>query len=207
MTQDTTATPSRPLERTELEEGAQVLAAAFAREAFWNYVLTDATRRVERLLPTYRLMLRYGFERGRVTTLGAVDAVAIWLPHQHADPSFMSEVRLGGLAVLLAQGPAAIARLLRVSDYMARLRERLTGGEHEYLWALGVRPGLQGQGLGSRLLRAGLEALDRERRTTYLETHDAPNVPFYERHGFALLDEEVVPRTPLKQWSMLRRPP
>ena len=76
---------------------------------------------------------------------------------------------------------------------------------HFYLSVLGVEPGRQGQGVGSRLIGPGLEMCDREGVPAYLETAKARNVTFYERHGFRVTDERRLPRGP-KVWLMWREP-
>jgi ribosomal protein S18 acetylase RimI-like enzyme len=50
-----------------------------------------------------------------------------------------------------------------------------------YLRLLGVEPSDQGRGFGAALLQHGL----------YLETFAERNVPFYLRHGFELVVDEV----------------
>jgi ribosomal protein S18 acetylase RimI-like enzyme len=76
---------------------------------------------------------------------------------------------------------------------------------HWYLVALGVDPHLQGQGLGSALLRRGLERCDRDGLPAYLESGNPRNRSVYERHGFEILGEILVADAP-PVWPMLRRP-
>ncbi|HEX6782015.1 MAG TPA: GNAT family N-acetyltransferase [Solirubrobacterales bacterium] len=74
---------------------------------------------------------------------------------------------------------------------------------HLYLAALGVRPEGQGQGLGSALLRPGIEQADRLGLPAYLESSNIRNVPLYERHGFEVTEEVTLPRGP-GVWLMWR---
>ena len=199
-----------PLEPSRSAEAVQVLIDSFAREAFWNYVLQGAIEPDRRVLPVYRMMVRYCLEYGHGSALEAPDqaglaAVALWLPGDRADPSFWNELRLGGLSILAALGPGTVVRLMTVSGAMARIHEQLIPVPHAYLWALGVVPSHQGQGLGGRLLQAGLRRLDDEQTAAYLETHEPRNVPLYERSGFAVSDVRRV-HGGLKQWSMIRAP-
>lgn len=57
---------------------------------------------------------------------------------------------------------------------------------HYYLGVIGVDPGLQGKGVGTRLLEAFCEmsAGDGLSGGVYLETAQPTNVAFYERAGF-----------------------
>lgn len=38
----------------------------------------------------------------------------------------------------------------------------------------------------------------------YLETSNERNVPFYRKHGFAVVKEVVVPGSELRVWGMVR---
>ena len=75
---------------------------------------------------------------------------------------------------------------------MARLGESVDAHSGErnvhYLQVLGVATDRQGQGVGSALLRHGLERVDRIGGEAYLETNSSSNVTLYERHGFVIDD-------------------
>jgi len=69
---------------------------------------------------------------------------------------------------------------------------------HWYLADLGAA--VRGKGAGGALLRAGLE---RAEGPVYLESSNVVNLPIYERFGFAVTGEIVVPGGPTL-WGMLR---
>lgn len=76
---------------------------------------------------------------------------------------------------------------------------------HWHLALLGVDSFHQSKGHGSTLLMHTLSECDRKGESAYLESTNPRNVPFYERHGFILLDtlqeDDLAPVFP-----MLRRP-
>jgi GNAT superfamily N-acetyltransferase len=74
---------------------------------------------------------------------------------------------------------------------------------HWHVGPMVVSPAMQGQGVGSALLRETLRTVDDVQGVAYLETDKAINVTFYERQGFEVVAEEVVLDTP--NWFM-RRP-
>jgi ribosomal protein S18 acetylase RimI-like enzyme len=76
---------------------------------------------------------------------------------------------------------------------------------HFYLAALGVRPEMQGRGLGSRLLEPVLRICDSDGFGAYLESSKESNIAFYGRHGFRVTKELRMPRGPL-MWAMWRDP-
>lgn len=76
---------------------------------------------------------------------------------------------------------------------------------HWYLPLLGVDPLRHGKGLGSALMHHALLRCDRDNKAAYLESSNAKNIPFYERHGFELLGTIQVGTSP-PIFPMLRKP-
>ena len=74
---------------------------------------------------------------------------------------------------------------------------------HWYLAFLGIEPSEQGKGLGSALLRPVLERCDSEGTPAYLETSNERNLPFYQRHGFEVVQQCGIPDGP-HFWGMWR---
>ncbi|WP_420628205.1 GNAT family N-acetyltransferase [Candidatus Leptofilum sp.] len=60
---------------------------------------------------------------------------------------------------------------------------------HYFLFAIGVRPALQGQGIGTKLMQVGLEQADSERKPAYLESSKESNIPFYNQFGFEVVEK------------------
>ena len=75
---------------------------------------------------------------------------------------------------------------------------------HWYLSAVGVDPARHGEGLGSALVRRGIERAERDGRPIYLETGTESNVRFYERLGFEVLEQSVATGLELPVWLMSR---
>jgi GNAT superfamily N-acetyltransferase len=77
---------------------------------------------------------------------------------------------------------------------------------HYYIRSIGVRPGRQGHGLGSALLRPTLELCDSEHLPAYLEATSQRSAALYERLGFVHLGVLELPDAAPPVWPM-RRPP
>jgi predicted N-acetyltransferase YhbS len=73
---------------------------------------------------------------------------------------------------------------------------------HSHLGPLAVDAHLQGQGLGSVLLREYCRRVDEAGQAAYLETDRAENVRFYAREGFEVIAEARVLGVP--NWFMWR---
>jgi ribosomal protein S18 acetylase RimI-like enzyme len=74
-----------------------------------------------------------------------------------------------------------------------------------YLPLLGVDPFLQGNGLGSALLKYALVRCDSEKKFAFLESTNPRNVPLYERHGFEVIGKIQKGTSPIL-YPMLRKP-
>jgi len=57
-----------------------------------------------------------------------------------------------------------------------------------YLWFIGVRPKLQGKGIGSTFIQEVIQECDRKERPIYLETSMEKNLPFYQKFGFDIFE-------------------
>ena len=75
-----------------------------------------------------------------------------------------------------------------------------------YLYALGVAPECQDQGIGSFLIRKKLAETDKEGRIVYLETNSEHNVGYYESFGFSVVKRVDEERGKFTTWYMVRQP-
>jgi ribosomal protein S18 acetylase RimI-like enzyme len=75
---------------------------------------------------------------------------------------------------------------------------------HWLLWSIGIAPECQGQGLGSALLQPMLARLDADGTPCFLETANEPNVPFYQRRGFRVVDVSTIAGSACQIWTMRR---
>ena len=113
-------------------------------------------------------------------------------------------IRAGLLGAAWSFGYASMRRLLATKDYFEASERRVLGaraGKVSRLNRLTVLQARQGQGVGSAALAAALRDVD---APVMLETQDARNVAFYERLGFAVVDEDTCPIGEYHTWSMLR---
>jgi ribosomal protein S18 acetylase RimI-like enzyme len=132
----------------------------------------------------------------RGDTLVGVTGVA---PVGTCQPTVAQRVRL--LPALVALGPSTA---LRVGRWTSAWAMHDLDEPHVHLGPLAVDAHLQGQGIGSLIMREHCGRLDAEHVVGYLETDKPTNVGFYERFGFEVVGEELVLGLP--SWFMRRRP-
>ena len=101
-------------------------------------------------------------------------------------------------------GSEAFRRMMTMQGRTNELRRRDVPERHWYLWVLGVEPERQGQGIGGALTQPVFARADAEGLPCYLETDKPDNVPFYRKHGFAVVEEEDLPNGGCHFWTMKR---
>jgi ribosomal protein S18 acetylase RimI-like enzyme len=192
--------------RDDVPALAAVLARAFARDPFFSWLAGDAPERNQRMRDAWVAILRHA--SARLTETWTTDdraGAAVWIPPGRDVVGPLDSVRLlPGLVRLTTW-----RRLREASDaveILERYRHRHVPRPHWYLSALGVDPDRQGEGIGSALLAPVLGRADAAGQPAYLETAVARNVLLYERHGFDVVEEVVIPRTDIHGWLMLRSP-
>ncbi len=103
--------------------------------------------------------------------------------------------------LLLSNGFGATVRMLK---WFATWTKHDLKEPHWHLGPIGIERYLQGQGIGSILMRSFCEWMDTERSVSYLETDKSQNVEFYKRFGFRVIAKDKVIDVP--NWFMRREP-
>jgi len=188
----------------QLPQATAMLGRAFYQDQLSVYVYPDEAERTRRLPLVFNISLHYTLRYGEITTTPEVTGTACWLPPGNTTVSTWQLLRIGALQTSLQMGLPALRRLTNAEDSMQSTHRRCIAGPHWYLWVLGVDPEHQGQGIGSTLLRAGIERADTSGLPCYLETMNPDNVPLYEKFGFAIASEGNIPGSNVCMWGMLR---
>jgi ribosomal protein S18 acetylase RimI-like enzyme len=200
-----------------------MLARAFSDDpiAEWSCRPDSLRRSVLERFYTTRTRQLLADEEVWISAEGA--SAALWAPPKRWKLTALQDARLSLSLLhprLLARAPLIVAGLLGLE------RKHPVAPAHWYLAFLGTDPSVQGQGLGSAVLRPVLEQCDSDGVAAYLESskEDKPNMPmrgptpaylecskesnisFYERFGFKVTGEYRLLRGP-KVWPMWRDPP
>ena len=191
-----------PLQAIDVRAASEVLARAFLDNPGMLAVLRGDSaeyrlRALERgMLGFTEAVRRYGVAEV-VKEDGRVRGVALSFAPGGYPPPLCAEL-------IIASGPLSTGptRVLRFARLDRELRSRHPHHPHWYLWMLGVEPEHQGKGFGSTLLDSLSARARRDRAPCYLETDRSSNVRFYERHGYVLLEQEVLPELETTFWFM-----
>lgn len=104
-------------------------------------------------------------------------------------------------------GNASLGKYTEMVEFMSERAETVVPERSWYLSIVGVAPQLQGQGLGSGLVKPVLEKADALGVASYLETFTRRNMSFYQRLGYREKSSFVEPVTGSEYWIMVREPP
>jgi GNAT superfamily N-acetyltransferase len=179
---------------------AKALAAAFLQDPSMVHMLPDPVSRPARLERLIGWMVDDTLRRGGVI-LGTpgLEVVSLWKPpgtmHRHEPIWHPGAIRFLGIF------GRYLGRALQVDE---GIRSHLPRDSNWlYLRMLGVRPDLQGKGLGGLAVRAGLAELSAG-APAVLETATPANVGLYQRLGYEPLCEWDVKGGGPHFWTMTR---
>ena len=135
-----------------------------------------------------------------------MNGFAVWLPQGFTGSKTLPFLLSGGLKLILHSGLGIIGRLLTYETYAMNLKKEFTDNYDWYLYNLSIKKDAQGKGIASKLLRPMLQFCDDEKMVAYLETNKDSNVSLYQHYGFELMKEEIIPKTPVTHYAMVRYP-
>jgi GNAT superfamily N-acetyltransferase len=199
----------RRLGFADVDAAVAILSRAFLDDPGALIVEPDEALRGAAIRQLFAPVVRWAIPFGHVS--GAFDGddsmlgVATFVPPGH-DTASDAELEAAGLDAAMAAVPAAADRMVVMTEFLEAQHERGIQGPHWRLGFFGVEPDAQGGGVGSRLIAMGHDAADAAGERTWLETFTIENVRFYERRGYRVEIEGVVPGTQYPLWGLLREP-
>jgi GNAT superfamily N-acetyltransferase len=201
-----TSTP-RPVGPIPLPPAGDGRAADLLARAFWDdpvmvHLLPDDASRYRRLVRFYAFALADGRRRGLVHTTDGLEAVTVWHApgERRVTPTDVARAAPMGLQ---AFGPRRLRPAMDAFEAIGRHHPR---HHHWYLALVASDPGCRGRGAAAALLEPVLARADDEGVPAYLESSKASNVPYYERFGFEVTEELVLPGGGPPMWLMWRTP-
>lgn len=194
---------ARSAHKSDLGELAATLSRAFFDDPVMEWILPDGNKRLRQLSRMFMAMTRHHhLAHGGVEVASdgtAIGAAALWDPPNRWQETRRAEwamvpsfLRVFGLRTAQARG---------VQELMKRAHPE---EPHWYLAAIGSDPSVRGQGFGQVLMRSRLDRCDAEHCPAYLESSKPENIPYYQRFGFSVTDEIVLPDGGPSLWAMWR---
>ncbi len=180
-----------------------VLVRAFNDDPFTNWIVKPDQKRTERLIAMFDCTLRaFGIPNGHLYTNNEKTGAAVWIPPGKFKPDSFSNIALLP-AWLKVVGLGRFMTIMKGTSYLTKHHP---GPQYFYLMSMGILPAKQGQGIGSALLQPVLEICDRDKIPACLETSEEKNLDFYQKHGFKIKEEFILPGGGPQTWIMTREP-
>ncbi len=194
------STDVRPATAADTPAAVAVLARAFHDHPVYRHALPDDAARRARLPGLMHTMVvtMYG-DAGPLDVAessGRLVGAAAWHRPGHADPGGARMLR--GILGMARATRTRLGEWSRLGTAIERLRP---ADPHWYLFHVGAEPDHQARGVGSALVRRGLERVDADGVAAHLEcARDLAG--YYARFGFAEVD--AVPLEGLDLVTMTR---
>lgn len=164
----------------------EILAKSFDTNLSVNYIIKQDGRRRQRI----RALMDYSFEVctafGNVFLSDDNKACALIVYPDKKRLSFQS-ILLDFNLIFQSVGIGNIKKTLNREKIIKNIQPRIP---MSYLWFIGVEPDSQGMGIGSKLLQEVIDYSNSNSRPIYLETSTVKNLPWYEKFGFELYNEQ-----------------
>jgi ribosomal protein S18 acetylase RimI-like enzyme len=193
---------ARRVEPGDVGPLAEVLARAFYADPVGQWLFPESRARVPGLTRLFESELKHvTLPHGVSLTDSGATGAALWLPPGHWKVPPLTLTRL--LPRFMALFGRRLSLVLR--GLFEVEKQHPDRDDHFYLPFIGVDPDHQGRGIGSTLLMPVLQTCDRDRIGAYLEATNEDNLRLYERHGFSVVGEIVLPKGP-PVWPMWRSP-
>lgn len=195
----------RPARKPDIPALARVLGRAFQDDPVMAWVQPDAERRKAALPGLFGALARHHFLAGRASEVAVSDdgvaAAALWDPPGRWQQSPREQLAMLPAVLRAFRGRLAAGRA--VTDLM---KANHPEEPHWYLAIIGSDPVVRGGGFGRALMQSRLDRCDAEYAPAYLESSNPDNVPYYQRFGFEVTGEIVLPEGGPSLWPMWRAP-
>ena len=199
--------PIRLLKK-DIPKASDVLADAFRDDPLWKTFFEGESDINNKMRSCFETPVRYCHKFGEVyATSPNLEGVSAWVPGHLSYMTIWKMIRSGAIFPGMRIGPDAGRKMSAVFSPLENDRkENMKGNSFVYLFIIGVGNQWQGRGFGGMLLRGLIDGCDTAGDAIYLETEMAQNVAFYERFGFDVIKQVILPVVDHSMWQMVRKP-
>jgi hypothetical protein len=169
-------------EQADKQKAVDILTLAFDQNKSVNYVVKQGNDRVERIRQLMAYSFEYCKEFGEVYKSDDGKAFALTLYPERKRTTLKSIM----WDAQLAANVIGLRRVMQVLNRESLIKKHHPKQLITYLWFIGVEPGQQGQGVGSKLLKDVINMNEKNKRPIYLETSVDKNLSWYESFGFEI---------------------
>lgn len=196
----------RPVTRADIPALSRALAEAFDDDPVMCWMFPNDAKRPTGMARLFAAETRYHHLAGGGAELaetpdGTIVGGALWDP-----PGRWKQSSFDSLRSLPAVVRALGGKLRVGAEVSHALESAHPAAPHWYLSTIGTSSAGRGGGYGKALLNSRLSRCDAEGAPAYLESSKHANIPYYERFGFEVTGEIVIPNGGPTLWKMWRDP-
>jgi ribosomal protein S18 acetylase RimI-like enzyme len=197
---------TRPARKADVPELSRALGRAFYDDPVSVWIMPDDKARAARQRRFFAAIARHHhLAGGGVEVAGegsAIGAAALWDPPGRWKQSAREQLMM--LPSFISGFGLSVATGRRLGQLLDQMKQNHPEEPHWYLAVIGSDPSVRGKGYGQALMQSRLDRVDAEHAPAYLESSKYENVSYYERFGFEVTGELVVPGGPTL-WPMWRQ--
>jgi ribosomal protein S18 acetylase RimI-like enzyme len=163
-----------------------ILTKSFAQNQSVNYIIKQDNRRIKRI----RSLMEYSFEVCHLfgdAFISDDNKACALIVYPDKKKTTLKSILLDLKLILQAIGIGNISKTLKREKLISNIQPKIP---MSYLWFIGVDPTTQNQGIGSKLLQEIIDFSNNDNRPIYLETSTIKNLPWYEKFGFEVYNEQ-----------------
>jgi len=191
-----------PLQPAVHEAYCNLLGRAFENDPMSRHLFKNDAARFGNVKTTFSFMLSMGIRHGTLHAAQNGEGLIVCLDSYLPCTSLRNQVRCGVLGLLFGVGLRNFLGILSYDRYSQRLHSQHARKDDVYLYIIAVAAEHRRKGVGGELLKRMLAGVTPGRRV-YLETSNPDNIPFYEKHGFRILDDLAIPDSSVHIWPMV----
>jgi ribosomal protein S18 acetylase RimI-like enzyme len=199
---------ARSAHKTDISELSHALGRAFYDDPVSEWIMPDARTRTANLRRFFATVTRHHHLAGggvEVASDGStIGAAALWDPPGRWKQSSQEQLMMLPSFLLGFGFRLSVGR--KLGDLLNRMKQQHPEEPHWYLAVLGSDTSVRGKGYGHALMRSRLDRIDAEHAPAYLESSKHQNIAYYQRFGFEVTGEIVLPDGGPTLWPMWRAP-
>ena len=193
------------LNKDELIKASKVMASAFNDDPSIRYLL-GGEKEGNYDWKYFLCVLKAIYDKCVILSSNDnIDNLLILFPPQLEAVPTISFMLNGGLKLFKHFGLSLYFRSISYENNCQKIKNNHTDNNTWYCMCFVVKPNKQNMGLGSRLIKPVLEILEQYGISLYLETHKDVNVDIYKHLGFEIAAISKIPKTEIKQYSLIKR--
>jgi ribosomal protein S18 acetylase RimI-like enzyme len=199
---------TRPARKADIAELSRALGRAFYDDPVSIWIMPDDTVRAAHLSKFFASVTRHHHLAGGGVEVACdgpiVGAAALWDPPGRWKQSARAQLMMLP-SFIFGFGPR-LTTSSKLGALLEQMKQQHPEEPHWYLAVLGSDTVVRGKGYGHALMQSRLDRVDAEHAPAYLESSKYANIAYYQRFGFEVTGEIVLPDNGPTLWPMWRAP-